>query len=155
MIKNLVDSKKEGDYWDFKQVWHKDNEKLLHDILCFANTVHDKNCYIIIGVADTGEIVGVSEENRMKQADLLDLLANTIFAGDNTPEVGVDTISLEGIEIDVITVFNSIDTDNDRVARIEKHRLSTGLALNRLLQEFRSLMVYGDLFYGIKPNVIS
>lgn len=107
VIKSLVDSKKEGDHWDFKQVWHKDNEKLLHDILCFANTVHDKTCYIIIGVADTGEIIGVSEENRMRQADLLDLLANTVFAGDNTPEVGVDTIRLERIELDVITVFNS------------------------------------------------
>ena len=107
MIKNLIASRREGDYWDFKQEWHKDNEKLLHDILCFANTVHDKNCYIIIGVADTGEILGVREENRMRQADLLDLLANTVFAGDNTPEVGVDTIKLEGIEIDVLTVFNS------------------------------------------------
>ena len=33
-IKNLIDRKSEGEYWDFKQEWHKDNERLLHDILC-------------------------------------------------------------------------------------------------------------------------
>jgi predicted HTH transcriptional regulator len=78
-IKNLIDRKSEGEYWDFKQEWYKDNERLLHDILCFANTVHDRDCYLIIGVSDTGEIVGVSEENRRKQVHILDLLSNWIY----------------------------------------------------------------------------
>ncbi len=43
-IYKLISKKTEGDYWDFKQEWHKDNERLLHDILCFANTVHDRDC---------------------------------------------------------------------------------------------------------------
>lgn len=106
-IKKLIDSKSEGDYWDYKQEWYKDNERLLHDILCFANTVHDNDCYIIIGVSNDGEIVGINNENRMKQADVLDLLSNTVFAGDNIPEVRVDTIKIEGKEIDVITILNS------------------------------------------------
>lgn len=106
-IKNLIERKSEGDYWDFKQEWHKDNERLLHDILCFANTVHDNDCYLMIGISDTGEVIGVSDNNRMKQADILDLLSNTVFAGENTPEVKVDTIEIEGKEIDVITIFNS------------------------------------------------
>jgi len=106
-IKNLIDRKSEGEYWDFKQEWHKDNERLLHDILCFANTVHDKDCYLIIGVSDSGEIVGVGEENRRRQADIMDLLSNTVFAGDNIPEVRLDTIKIEGKEIDVLTIFNS------------------------------------------------
>ena len=106
-IKNLIDRKSEGEYWDFKQEWHKDNERLLHDILCFANTVHDKDCYLIIGVSDSGEIVGVGEENRRRQADILDLLSNTVFAGDNIPEVRLDTIKINGKEIDVLTIFNS------------------------------------------------
>ena len=108
-IKFLINSSHEGDYWDFKQAWHAENERLLHDILCFANTVHNENCYIIIGVSDTGEVVGVSEENRRKQADILDLLSNTVFAGDNSPEVRVDTTRLKGVEIDVLTVLNSFN----------------------------------------------
>ncbi|MRB55765.1 ATP-binding protein, partial [Bacillus thuringiensis] len=59
-IKNLILSKSEGEFWDFKQEWHRDNERLLHDILCFANTVHEKDCYIIIGVSDNGDIVGIN-----------------------------------------------------------------------------------------------
>ncbi len=106
-IKNLIDKKSEGEYWDYKQEWHKDNERLLHDILCFENTVHDKDCYLIIGVSDTGEIIGVDEENRRRQVDILDLLSNTVFAGDNIPEVRLDTIEINGKEIDVLTIFNS------------------------------------------------
>ena len=106
-IKNLIANKSEGDYWDFKQEWHKNNEKLLHDILCFANTIHDRDCYIIIGVSDIGEVIGVNEEGRIKQAGILDLLSNTVFAGDNVPEVKVDTIKIEGKEIDILTIFNS------------------------------------------------
>ncbi|WP_000019148.1 ATP-binding protein [Bacillus cereus] len=106
-IEKLILSRSEGDYWDFKQEWHKDNERLLHDILCFVNTVHDRDCYIIIGVSDNGEIIGVNEENRKKQAGILDLLSNTVFAGDNTPEVKVDTIEIEDKEIDILTIFNS------------------------------------------------
>ena len=106
-IKSLIKKKTEGEYWDFKQAWHKDNERLLHDILCFANTVHDNDCYLIIGVSDTGEIVGVNEENRRNQANILDLLSNTDFAGDNIPKVKLDTIKVEGKEIDVLTIFNS------------------------------------------------
>lgn len=79
----------------------------MHDILCFANTIHDKDCYLIIGVLDTGEIVSVGEENRRKQVDILDLLSNTVSAGDNIPEVRLDTIDIEGKEIDVLTIFNS------------------------------------------------
>lgn len=107
IIRKLIEKKFEDDYWDFKQVWHEDNERLLHDILCFANTVHDKDCYIIIGVSDNGEIVGVSEKNRMNQADILDLLSNTDFAGDNIPKINLNTIEVEGKYIDVLTICNS------------------------------------------------
>ncbi|THE13986.1 ATP-binding protein [Bacillus timonensis] len=106
-IYTLINKKAEGDYWDFKQEWHKDNERLLHDILCFANTVHDRDCYLIIGVSDNGEIIGLNEENRVKQVAILDFLSNTVFAGDNTPEVKVETIRIAGKEIDILTVFNS------------------------------------------------
>ncbi|MCM1991310.1 ATP-binding protein [Oceanirhabdus seepicola] len=106
-IIHLIESKSEGDYWDFKQEWHKDNERLIHDILCFTNTVHDRDCYLIIGVSDKGEVVGVNEEGRLKQAGILDLLSNTVFAGDFTPEVMVDTIEIEDKEIDILIIFNS------------------------------------------------
>lgn len=106
-IHKLISKKTEGDYWDFKQEWHKDNERLLHDILCLANTIHDRDCYLIIGVSDEGEVLGVDGENRVKQAAILDLLSNTFFAGDNVPELKVETISINNKAIDILTVFNS------------------------------------------------
>lgn len=120
-ITNLINKKSEGEYWDFKEKWHKDNERLLHDILCFANTVHDEDCYLIIGVSDTGEIIGVSEENRRRQSDILDLLSNTVFAGDNIPEVSLDTIEIEGKEIDVLTIFNSYTVPYYLKAKCKKY----------------------------------
>ena len=89
---------------------HTENEKLLHDILCFANTVHDNDCYIIIGVSDNGEVIGVKEVTRIKQAGILDLLSNTVFAGDNTPEVKLDEFIIDGKAIDVLTIFSSYNT---------------------------------------------
>ncbi|UII55669.1 ATP-binding protein [Cytobacillus spongiae] len=106
-IYKLISKKTEGEYWDFKQEWHKDNERLLHDILCFANTVHDMDCYIIIGVSDDGEIIGLSDEHRVKQVAILDLLSNTVFAGDNTPEVSVETIRIDCKDIDILTIYNT------------------------------------------------
>jgi hypothetical protein len=108
-IRKLIDKQVEGEYWDFKQEWHKENERLIHDILCFANTIHNEDCYIIVGVSDDGEVVGVCEENRVKQAGLLDLLSNCSFAGDNVPEVRLNTFLISEKEIDVITIYNSFN----------------------------------------------
>lgn len=108
-ILTLINKKIEGHYWDYKQEWHCDNERLLLDILCLANTLHNEDCYLIIGVADNGEIIGLTEgsPSRKNQADVLDLLSNTVFAGDNVPSVAVETIKVRGKEIDILTVFNS------------------------------------------------
>lgn len=105
----LIQQKAEGDYWDYKQEWHSDNERLLHDILCFSNTIHDKDCYLIIGVSDNGEIIGLTSESphRKSQTMVLDLLYNTAFAGDYTPKVSVESIQMQEKEIDILTIYNS------------------------------------------------
>lgn len=37
----LISKQIEGDYWDYKQKWHSENERLFFVILCLANTVHN------------------------------------------------------------------------------------------------------------------
>ncbi len=108
-ILNAILNGKENDQYDFKQVWHSENERLLHDILCFANTIHNYDCYIIFGVSDAHEIIGVTESHRKKQSDVLDMLANVGFSGDYTPIISVDTISVMSKEIDVLTILNSFN----------------------------------------------
>ena len=110
IINNLINSGIEGDYWDFKQKWHKDNEELLRDILSFANTIHNKDCFLIIGVSDDCLITGVeNDENRKQQANILDLLGNCNFAGQNIPKISVETLYLCGKEVDILIIYNSND----------------------------------------------
>lgn len=111
VISELINRKFEGDYWAYKQEWQSDNEHLLHDILCFANTVHNKDCYLIIGVSDIGDVTGLtdSSSNRKNQAYVIDMLADLKFAGAVVPEVAVETIVVNKKEVDVLTVFNSVN----------------------------------------------
>ena len=49
-IRELISLKQEGSYWDFKREWHSNNADLLHDIICYANNLVNRDCYIIIGI---------------------------------------------------------------------------------------------------------
>ena len=58
-----INSHREASNYDFKQEWHasaKDGD-LLHDILCLANNVENLDSYLIVGVTDTYDVVGVRD----------------------------------------------------------------------------------------------
>lgn len=110
-IMNLIASKTEGQYWDFKREPHKNNESLVHDILCLANTKHDGDRFLIIGVADPSkncEIIGLDENTpkRKKEAELNDCLNSKEFGGGNVPIVNVRTLNIDNKEIDIIIIKN-------------------------------------------------
>ena len=108
IVARLISQKQEGDFWDFKQEWHEDDKKadLLKDIICFANSVHQHDCYLIFGVDNTYRIRGM-EHKRRTQADIIDFLANQEWAGDNIPLISVKTITLESHDLDILIVHNS------------------------------------------------
>lgn len=111
-IVSLIDLNYEGSYWDFKQKWHENTADLLHDIICMANNLENRDAYIIIGVSETDnglEVTGVPDENRKNQQNLIDFLKNKKFAGGIRPTVYVSTIYCPK-EIDVIVVKNSTNT---------------------------------------------
>jgi hypothetical protein len=109
-VEKLISLKTEGGYWDFKEKWHSNNSDLLHDIICMANNIEDKDAYILIGVTDNGKICGVSEENRKNQCDLIDFLRQIKFAGEKRPIVTVKILTVCEKEIDVIVIKNTTDT---------------------------------------------
>ncbi len=111
-IINLIASKREGDYWDFKQKHHTNNSDLLHDIICMANNRADRDGYIIFGVTDTEfEIVGVNDdENRKNQQQIIDFLKDKKFAGGIRPTIELKTLYIESNEIDVLVIKNTTDT---------------------------------------------
>lgn len=109
LIRFFLEQGKEDDCWDFKQEWHDNMADLIKDIVCFANTVHDENCYLIFGVADNLDLTGMRKP-RKKQADIIDAISKLIFAGDVYPSVDVKTVIFDGIELDVLTIFNVENT---------------------------------------------
>lgn len=114
-IRELIALDIEGEYWDFKEQWHSPKDDLLHDIICMANNLANRDAYIIIGVKDrkdeNGEnICGVPTENRKTQANLIDFLKEKKFAGGIRPTVYVSTIRDQAVEIDVIIIKNTMNT---------------------------------------------
>lgn len=105
LISDLINRGKEGAYWDFKQEWHAEMPNLIKDIICFTNTVHDKDCYIIFGVNNSSDIVGMTLQRRT-QADIIDTLSQLTFASVAIPSITVETITIENTEIDVLIVKN-------------------------------------------------
>ena len=73
-ILKLINKKQEGGYWDFKLKWHDNNIDLLHDILCMANNLENRDAYIIFGVKDKDfSIKGVdtNDKNRKNTNDIV------------------------------------------------------------------------------------
>lgn len=111
-IKALILSKREDDYWDFKQQHHSNKANLLHDIICMANNRVDRDAYIIFGIADgTFDVVGVENgENRRNQQQMIDFLKSKRFVSGIRPRVELRTLMLAGHEVDVLIIKNSTDT---------------------------------------------
>lgn len=113
LIRNIRTQKRESDYWDVKQEWHEKTSDLVKDIICFANTVHDKDCFLIFGVNDDLKVCGM-EKDRKKQSDIIDTLSKLQFAGDVQPDVGLKTVTVPSdiepdtmVEVDVLIIYNT------------------------------------------------
>ena len=110
IIRNLINLKTEGSYWDFKQEWHSNNADLLHDIICMANNLDDCDAYIIIGVTNDGDVCGVTDINRKNQQNLIDFIKDIKFAGGIRPIIYVQGVYINNNDIDVIIIKNTANT---------------------------------------------
>lgn len=106
-IFSLIKLKDKGTYWNFKKEWYENNFNLLHDIICMANNLDDRDAYIIIGVEDNTFSVIEVDKNRKHTHELTDFLVGVKFAGDNRPSVEVKTITYDSKFIDVIVIKES------------------------------------------------
>ncbi|MCC8191730.1 MAG: ATP-binding protein, partial [Ruminococcus sp.] len=89
-IVQLIRSKKEDDYYDFKQIPHKNNESLLHDILCLSNNTENKDAYLILGVSDNYIVEGVGDD--WQSNNIYDFLKSLQFAGEHVPDVTINDL---------------------------------------------------------------
>ena len=114
-IEELISLKTEGNYWDFKLEWHGNKANLLHDIICMANNLENRDAYIIIGVSDSKspngvEVKGVPDINRKDQQQLITFLRDKKFVGGVRPTVYVQTINVFNHDIDIIIIKNTYTT---------------------------------------------
>jgi hypothetical protein len=111
----------EGEYWDFKekpyfyegQSKEEKNKKkndLLHDIICMANNLSNRDAYIIMGIQDKPvKITGVKQfSNKWTQENYQDFLQNLTWAGDMIPTVEFRTINDEDLDVLIIKKSNKI-----------------------------------------------
>lgn len=83
---------------------------LLHDIICMANNLSNRDAYIIIGIDEENDysLSSVkSDPNRKNTQQLVDFLRDKHFAGGVRPIVNVENICLREEIIDVIVIHNS------------------------------------------------
>ncbi|MDD2371132.1 MAG: ATP-binding protein [Firmicutes bacterium] len=115
IITDLIDIKQEGSYWDFKRVWYTQENKadLLHDIICMANNIENRDAYIIIGVDEENdyEIINIKDDiNRKNTQKIVDFLKDKKFVGGIRPTVYVKSFLIDFKCIDVIVIKNSYNT---------------------------------------------
>lgn len=111
-IIDLIELKKEGNYWDFKEYWHDNNADLLHDIICFANNLVNRDSYIIIGVKDKSYTITdvKNDPNRKNQQNIIDFLKSKKFIGGIRPDIEVKTVEIQSCEIDILIIKNTFNT---------------------------------------------
>jgi len=107
VIVSCINSKQEGSHYDFKQEWHSErkNGDLLHDILCLANNTTNADAYLIVGVTDSYDVVGVADWR--KSNDVYDFLRSKKFAGNHAPEIQPHKLYYMYHKIDVIEIKSS------------------------------------------------
>lgn len=115
IIRELISLKQEGPYWDFKREWYSQDKKvdLLHDIICMANNLENRDAYIVIGVDEERDysLMNVKlDVNRKNTQKIVDFLRDKKFAGGVRPVVYVQEVELSGTGIDVIVIKNSYET---------------------------------------------
>ena len=111
----------EGEYWDFKekpyffegQSKEEKNKKkndLLHDIICMANNLSNRDAYIIMGIQDKPvKITGVKQfSKKWTQENYQDFLQNLTWAGDMIPTVEFRTINNGDLDVLIIKKSNRV-----------------------------------------------
>ena len=102
----LIATGKEGDHWDFKHQHHEKAGDLIKDIICLANSPrHRGDRFIIFGVADDGSMVGLRPDgHRRTQADIVNTLASTGFAGGVYPDVHLEGLEIQECGLEVLVI---------------------------------------------------
>ena len=111
IISDLLLKGYEGGYWDYKSDYPATSEDKLHDIICMANNLEDRDAYLIYGANDDGTVCGIENSSkRCVTADFIKFLRDKNFAGGFIPQVEMHTLKIDGHEIDVLVILRGNHT---------------------------------------------
>ncbi|MDH5920559.1 ATP-binding protein [Vibrio splendidus] len=107
LLDDLLSLKSEGVWWDFKLKFHDDLFDLLHDITCLANVIHDGDRFLIFGINDALEVVGLDvEELRFSQADVISYLRQQPYAEHNIPKIDIKFLKYSEKNVAILRIKN-------------------------------------------------
>lgn len=99
-------AQKESEWLDFKRGFHNNTAKLLHDILCLSNALHNGDRFIVFGVANNKTVFGVeNDSNKKTNGDIYDFLRQMHF--NRIPQAELTFHPLNGHEIGLLCIKDS------------------------------------------------
>lgn len=107
LIDELISFRKEGLYWDFKQEFYSKDKltDLLHDVTCLANVIHDGDRYIIFGINNRFEVIGITDP-KYDQQKITKYLRDNPYADQSFPKILFDDLTYDGKLIQILTIKN-------------------------------------------------
>jgi predicted HTH transcriptional regulator len=124
---------RESEWLDFKRQHYDNTAKLLHDILCLANSYSEHDRYLVFGVDDDGSLHGVAgDSSRKTSANLHDFLRQAPLNRIPTCELGTHVV--QGHELDLLTIRNRPDKPFLLTKDFEKQgeRVRNGVVYTRI-----------------------
>lgn len=124
----------ECEWLDFKEVFHDNNVKLLHDIICLANAQTDQDRYLVFGITDNKTITGIeNDKNKKESSDIQDLLKKSNF--NRLPDIRLEYIESENNhKIALLRIYNKPNKPyfltKDKLK--DKYRLRAGVIYTRI-----------------------
>ena len=126
IVQDLIGSKTEDVYWDFKELHHARKEDLIHDVLCLANADHDGPRFLVFGVRDADfAISSIKEtEGRRTQAQIASMFRDNAdkFFQSRFPTFRLREIEIGEALVDVLVIEDEPKKPYYVVERIGKIR---------------------------------
>lgn len=95
----------ESESLDFKELFPANTVDLIHDILCLANSQTQSDSYLIFGVSDRREVVGIENDpNSKTQAQICDCIRQSFF--NHIPEISLTDHLIGENSVSVLTIKN-------------------------------------------------
>ena len=135
IIENLINTRKEGDYWDFKCEPHAKIGDLIKDIICLANSPrHTGDRYIIYGVDNKGSVVGLQSDTPRTQADIVNTLSKVGFSGGVFPDIFLRRVEMKDQQLEVLVIKDRPEKPYylQKEYHIGRDRLNPGTVYSRV-----------------------